>query len=90
MNSFIQTSAFIVAAGLPFYLIAKWRHWGLAASMLFGWGIVFLAGELFPTQERYEPLGAGLWMIGGWLIMLVWCLPIYIAVLIYHSLRKRK
>jgi len=90
MNSFIQTTALIFAAVLPFILITRWCHWGMIASVLFGWVIVSIVAYSFPTQARYEPLGAGAWMIGGWLIMLVWCLPIYISVLIYRSLRKKK
>ena len=89
MNGFIQTFAFIVAAILPFFLIARWRHWGVVISVGFGWAVVLAAGDFFPTEARYEELGAGAWLFGGWLIMLVWCVPIYLGFLIYRLVRKR-
>jgi hypothetical protein len=89
MNGYIQMFAFIIAAILPFILIAKWRHWGAIVSVLFGWAFVFLAGQMFPTDARFEELGAGVWLFGGWFIMLAWCLPIYLGFLIYRWYQKR-
>ena len=90
MKDFAQTSAFIVAAVLPFLLIVRWRHWGLIASILIGWAIVSIAAVSFPPQARYDELGTGMWLYGGWFIMLVWCFPVYISISIYRSLRKKK
>jgi hypothetical protein len=90
MSIFIQTSAFIIAAVLPFVLIVRWRHWGVIASVLFGWAVVSIAAVSFPPQARYDELGTGMWLYGGWFIMLVWCVPIYISVLIFRAIRKKK
>ena len=58
MNDYIQMFAFGIAATLPFILITKWRHWGVVVSVLFGWALVFLFGQLFPTNDRFQDLGA--------------------------------
>jgi len=90
MKDFIQPSAFIITMILPFLLIPKWRHWGLLTSVLFGWIVVFVCCYAFPFADKTEAVFTGLWLAAGWLIMLVWCLPIYFSALIYRSLRKRK
>jgi hypothetical protein len=59
-------------------------------SVLFGWVVVSIAAVSFPPQARYDELGKGMWLYGGWFIMFVWCLPIYISVLIFGAIRKKK
>lgn len=61
MKEFIQTSGFVVIAILPILLISRWRHWGLLASVLLGWGILHLCNLSFPITDHTEGVFTGLW-----------------------------
>ena len=89
MKIFIPVLGFVIAAGLPIFLIARWRHWGLLAAVLVGWGIIHVCNIAFPFEETVDAVFAGLWAALGWLYMVVWCLPIYGVVLLVAWRRRR-
>ena len=90
MKDFISILGFVIAAGLPIFLIARWRHWGLLASVLLGWGIIHLCNISFRFEEPVDAVFAGLWAAIGWLFMIAWCLPIYGVVLLVAWRQRRR
>jgi len=90
MKNVVFTSAFVVVALLPIFLIASWRHWGLLASVPFGWALIHVCNLSFTFEEPVDPVFTGLWAALGWLYMLAWCLPIYGAVLLWTWIRRRR
>src|SRR5690242_9782704 len=89
MKNLVFTSAVLVAALLPIFLIARWRHRGLLAAVLLGWSIVHVCNISFRFEEPVDAVFTGLWVALGWLFMLVWCLPIYGIVLLVGWRRRR-
>jgi len=90
MKEIIQNSGLIIAGLLPIYLIVKWRHWGLLASVLIGWILVYVISTSFQFEDKVEAVFAGVWMMLGWAYMLAWTLPIYGLVLLFTWLKTRK
>ncbi|MGQ9660773.1 MAG: hypothetical protein ACUVWX_00365 [Kiritimatiellia bacterium] len=90
MKEIVFTSAFVVVGLLPFHLIARWRHWGLLGSVVFGWVLIHVCNVSFRFEEPVDTVFTGLWAVLGWLYMLVWCLPVYGGVLLWAWFRRRK
>jgi hypothetical protein len=90
MKNVVFNSAFMAVALLPVFLIARWRDWGLLASVLFGWALIHICNVSFAFKEPVDAVFTGLWAALGWLYMLVWCLSIYGAVLFWAWLRRRR
>lgn len=89
MKDFISILGFLVAAILPIFLIMRWRHWGLIAAVLLGWGIIHVCNIAFRFEETVDAVFAGLWAAAGWLFMIVWCLPIY-GLVLFRAWRRRR
>jgi len=87
LNS-IRDAAFVIAAVLPFFLIVRWRFWGLLASVLGGWALVHHSHVSFTWNSYMMPFFMGQWMVFGWLFMLVWCSPIYLVVILWRWIQR--
>ena len=72
-----------IVALLPFYLIRRWPHVGMLVSVFFGWFAIHQVNMAFQSEwsELVDAVFAGIWAVGGWVFMLVWCLPIYLYAL---------
>jgi len=89
MKELISMAGFLVAAMLPVFLVARWRHWGFVAAVLLGWGLIHVCNVSFRFEEPVDAVFAGLWVAIGWLFMIVWCFPIY-GVVLFRAWRRRR
>jgi len=90
MKNFISDSAFVLALVLPFFLIIRWRTWGLLASVLVGWALVHYSNVSFTWESYIMRIHIADWAAFGWLFMLIWCLPIYLIVILWRWVQRVK
>lgn len=69
----------LAALLLPVYCIAKWERTGFVLGVLAFWACFTAGLWILPMYGEDPDLARGCFFFGGWLVGVVYCVPIYAA-----------
>ena len=74
---------------LTIVLIARYRWRGVLASVLLGWAAIYFINIAFPSDKWSDIEFVQDWPRFGWLLMLIWCLLVYVVLRPLKAIGKR-
>ncbi len=80
----IVLAAGLIAVALPVFLIPRFRSVGFVLSVLLGWGIVHIT-NLVLSGGPTAAMANGMWVVLGWVPLLIWSLMVSIGVGTFRS-----